>query len=322
MNTVKWGILSAAEIAEKFVVSNALVENSEIVAVGARTYERAKQFAERNGIAKAYGSYEELLQDAEINAIYVATVHSCHYQWVMAALHAGKHVLCEKSFGLSPDEVIECKNLAEEKGLFLMEAMWMRFLPIFPHVFRWIQEGRIGKVKQVRADFSLAGENPRLFDKAVGGGGLLDTGVYPLNFACMFLGYDPIQVTGVAHVENGVDYGAAYTLLYPDGGLAVLSCAVDFEGGKDARITGTKGYIAFDHHFWEAEKASLFVNGELVEEAAAPHGDTGFCFEIQESVNCILSNKQQSEIMPMSDTLKIANIQAKLFDDWGVSFSS
>lgn len=318
---VKWGILSAADIAGKFVDSHRLVTDSSIAAVGARTLERAQAFAAKYEILKAYGSYEELLADDEINAIYIATVHSHHARWVKAALEAGKHVLCEKSFALTPEEVEECMALAAEKKLFLMEAMWMRFLPIFSHVHRWMEEGKIGEVKQVRADFSILGENPRLFERKMGGGTLLDTGVYPLNFACMFLGYDPVQVTGAANVQQGVDVAASYTLRYENGGLATLNSAVNVEGPKEGHIVGSKGIIHL-HHFWEAERATLWVNEEMVEEATAPHGITGFSYEIQEAVDCILAGKTGSERMPMTDTLKIARIQDTLFRQWGVDFRS
>ena len=316
--TIRWGILAAAGIASRFCASNRRVENSVTAAVAARSYEKAEQFAEKNGVPVCYGSYDGLLADESIDAVYVATVHTLHARWVKRALEAGKHVLCEKSFGMSPQEAEECAALAKEKGLFLMEAMWTKFLPIYDDVRLWIDSGLIGRIRQIRADFSFKGSAERLFTPELGGGGLLDTGVYPLNFACMFLGYDPVEVTGTADVRDGVDVASAFTLKYRDGGLALLSCGVNFNGPQDGVITGDCGSIRIKR-FWEAEKAELYdENEELVNTAYASHGGAGFSYEIDEAVRCILSGRVQSEVMPMEYTVKISRMQRKLFDVFGI----
>lgn len=206
---IRWGILAPGSIAHKFVRGLELLEDAKVVAVGSRSIGRAETFAQQYGIAKAYGSYEELASDPDIDIVYVATPHSAHKECALLCLKAGKAVLCEKPFTVNTKEAEEVIQYARESKLFLMEAMWIRYLPVIIKVREWLYKGVIGEVKMLKADFGFRIEwNPegRLLNPALAGGALLDAGIYPVSFASMVFGKQPVEIKSMSYIgTTGVD---------------------------------------------------------------------------------------------------------------------
>jgi len=313
---VRWGIVCAAKFAHKFVKAEAVVENSRIAAVAARDAGKAEAFAGLHGIPKAYGGYERLFADPEVNAVYIASVHSVHKELILRGLAAGKHVFCEKPLCMNAGEVRECMTAAREKGLFLMEAMALPFLPAHRKIRKWVADGRIGEVRLVRADFSFNDPGPpegRLLAPALGGGALLDIGVYTLHFACGILGYSPTEITGVTRFspETGVDTGGTYSLLYPGGAVAALTCGIDYLGPYDGAVFGTEGKIFVSDFSWPGH-LELRSKTALLEAWDFSQGEESYQHEINEAVSCILAGKPESDIMPLWKSLKAAEIIDKL----------
>ncbi|WP_138494642.1 Gfo/Idh/MocA family protein [Paenibacillus pinistramenti] len=320
---VRWGILSTGWIAEQFVKDLAHVSNGECVAVGSRTKESASAFAQKHGIPRAYGSYEELAQDPDVDVIYIGTPHPYHKENTLTCLRAGKAVLCEKPFTINSGELQEMADLAREKGLFLMEAMWTRFLPPIRKVREWIAEGRIGDVKLVRAEFGFKTDwNPqhRLLDLKLGGGALLDAGIYPVSFASMVLGPSPEQVHSTAHIgETGVDEHFSILLDYGGGKSALLSGAVRVDMPNEAIIYGSEGYIRIPS-FLNSKEAVLYVNGEEAEKFEDNRESLGYNFEAEAVGEYLLAGKQDSSVISLDESLKLMQLLDQIRGQWGIKY--
>ena len=262
----RWGILGTGNIAKKFVRGVQSIADAKVVAVGSRQQSSADSFADEFEIARRHASYEALAADPEIDAIYVSTPHQLHCENTLLCLDHGKAVLCEKPFAINAKQAGQMVERARAKKLFLMEAMWTRFLPAMVQVRKWIEEGCIGEPRMVLGDFGFRAEiKPewRLFSPEYGGGGLLDVGIYPISFASMVFGGRPVAVTGGAHIgETGVDEQAGMVLTYDAGRLAVLACGVRTETPHDAYVLGTEGSIRVPAPFWCTTSATLAVKAQ------------------------------------------------------------
>ncbi len=324
--TIRWGILSAANIAHKFANSNALVHGSEIIAVAARTLAKAQKFAAMHNIPKVYGSYQELLQDADIDAVYIATIHPHHTEWVKAALLAGKAVLCEKPLGMNAERAKECADLAQEKGVFLMEGIWTPFLPVYQTVKQWLLDQRIGKIRMVTAEFAFMdslGKEGRLLNPALGGGCLLDLGIYTTFFAGEVLGFTPVSVDGVIRkTATGVDGAAVYTLQYENGAIASLSCGIDYAGANQARIYGEKGYIHIENFSFDPHAFLYIDNFPMASDYHRENDNQSFKYEISHVVECLNKNLIQSDVIPLDHTIKAACITDQLLQKYGITAPS
>lgn len=323
---IKWGILGTGGIAEKFATDLVHAENGELYAAGSRTKEKAASFAEKYSIAHAYGSYDELVQDPNVEAIYVATPHPFHKENVLSALHAGKAVLCEKPMTVNAKELEELVATAREKNLFLMEAMWSRFLPALIKVREWIDAGKIGEVKIVKAEFGFhIGWDPegRLLNPALGGGALLDAGIYPVSFASMIFGPNPKRLWTTAHIgETGVDEHFSILLDYGEGKTASLHGGVRLHLPNDAFIHGTKGYIHVPQ-FLFADQATLHVNGEepeLFKDNRADQGISGYKFEAEEVGRALLEGKKESSVISLDESLDIMRLLDQVRAEWGLTY--
>ncbi len=307
MEKVNWGILGPGSIAHKFAEAIQVVKKAQLIAVGSRSQERAGAFAEKYNIEYRYGSYEELLKNPEIDVIYVATPHTFHKKYSILSLEAGKSVLCEKPLAINVNEMSEMRECARVNKVFLMEAMWTRFLPVVKKVREWISDKRIGDIQMVKADFGFrADRDPesRLFNLALGGGALLDVGVYTISFASMIFQERPSSIkTTVKKGKTGVDEQTSIILGYEKGEQALLSCAIRTNLPHDAIIIGTEGYIEIPG-FWHAEEAKIFTEGEE-EIVKIPLRKNGFEYEIKEVTDCIQAGKNESEIMPLSESKAI-----------------
>jgi predicted dehydrogenase len=304
---LRWGILSTGGIARAFVTDLALLPDAEAVAVGSRTAEKAEEFARRHGIARAHGSWPALVEDPEVDAVYVATPHHAHHEATMACLRAGKPVLTEKPFTLDLATSEELVETARSAGVFLMEAMWMRCIPGIRRLAGLVADGAVGELTEVHADFGIAGPFPdshRLRDRALGGGALLDLGVYPVTFAHLFLGA-PAKVEAWARLTaGGVDENTGVLLGYDSGALAVLSCSLVGDTPRRATITGTRGRIEVPRDFFHPTSFTLWRGG-TPEEFTVPYEGLGYLFEADEVHRCLREGLIESPLVPHAETLSV-----------------
>ncbi|MFW5741980.1 MAG: Gfo/Idh/MocA family protein [Spirochaetota bacterium] len=323
MTEFKWGILAPGAIARKFATGLEGLDDAKVVAVGSRSIDRAKEFAAEYGVDRAYGSYEELATDPEVDAIYVATPHNYHRDNAILCMENGKAVLCEKPFAVSGADAQAMVAAAEANGVFLMEAMWTRFLPAWRQVRRWIDERAIGDVRLVNATFGFrSGWNPerRILNPDLAGGGILDVGVYVTSAAYWVTGRDPVEVVSQAHIgETGVDEQAAFVFRYDDGALAMLGCGVRTAMRHVALIYGTDGWIEVPHMFWNSTKAILH-RGEEETVFEKPHASNGYEFEAREVAECVRTGRTESSIMPLDETVRIMRTLDTIRDQSGLVY--
>lgn len=301
-----WGILAPGNIARRFASDLRQLEDAQLVAVGSRSAERAQSFAQEFGASRAYGSYADLIADPKVEAIYVAPPHPFHKEHAIACLRAGKAVLCEKPMAVNACDVAEMIQVARQEKVFLMEAMWTRFLPVTCQVREWLQGERIGQVRMLSADLGFRARcdpSARLFNRELAGGALLDVGVYTVALAHMIFGRCPETIQALAHLgETGVDEQTVMSLRYAGGELARLACAVRTTTPQEAWLYGTEGMIHIPA-FWHAPKATLYRDGE---EPVETVGEVGYHFEAAEVMVCVRSGRNESSIMPLDESLDIA----------------
>ena len=305
MSKVRWGIISAGRISHTFAKDMAYANNAEIKAVAARNGESAQKFAEQYKIEKAYEGYDAIFNDPEIDAVYISTPHSLHFEQTQQALHAGKHVLCEKPFTVSPEQCIELTQLATDKELFLMEAMWTYFLPAIKQAQDWVEQGKIGELKHIKADFGYPmpyTPESREWNTSLGGGCLLDMGVYPIAFNWLFTQREPVSsyVTG-ERAPNGADKDV--TIIYDYGRVkSVLGTSFQCRLRNWAYLIGTEGYIAIPD-FFRASNAQLHVLDNLIDEFEDHRLGSGFEYQIEAASKAILNGELETREMPLSHTL-------------------
>lgn len=317
MKTFKWGIIGCGGIAHKFAKSLAGVESGQLVACASRTPGKAEAFAKAEGAQPFYTDYASMLSEADVDAVYVATTHNFHCENVLLALAHDKSVLCEKPLGVNADESREMGKKAKEKGLFLMEAMWTRFLPAIQQMKHWLDEDRIGQVKVVRADFSFNkpfDAESRLYNPELAGGALLDVGIYPVSLASFVMGTQPERVSPLAtFAETGVDETTLVNFGYADGAMAQLSCGITSASENRAEIVGTKGRIILPNGFHGAADVELVLKDARQEKLRLPYVDSeGFRFEIEAVHQALREGKRESTIMPVSESVAIAETMDRI----------
>lgn len=309
MNKIRFGIAGPGNIARKFAAAIKNVPEAELVAVASRTRQRGEAFASEFGIPTVFGSYEEMAASSDVDAVYVATPHPLHKPCAEIFLNAKKHVLCEKPVCVNADEARALYECSKKNGVFLMEAMWTRFLPAVIEAQSLVKNGEIGELRAISADFCYNMETMRehnVFNKDMAGGSLLDVGVYGINFACFFEGYDVKTVNSHCRVENGVDSHATTILGYENGVSAVVTSALTAKKPESAYLYGSEGYI-FIPGFYKAQK--LVINKNKTETVIErPSIGAGFEEEIIETCKCISAGKTQSDIHPMTDSIKVLEI--------------
>ena len=305
---IRFGMVGHGHISGQFLAAMDVVDGASVGAVAGRDADRAQAFAQAQDIPAGYASVGEMLQAERLDAVYICTPHPSHVEAAVACLEAGVAVLVEKPLAPNLEGATRIVEASRASGVFAMEAMWTRFLPIFGAVRRWVDDGRIGDVRQMSAAFGFAAPvmpEHRLFNPSLAGGSLLDVGVYPLALAHWLYGTHPCEYGVVGRVgETGVDEIVAIAASYPGGGLAQLSCATVATLESSAVISGTDGSIEIPV-FWGADRAVLRAGGrEETEEA--PHRANGFEYEIQEVVDCLRAGRTESERMPLALSLEMA----------------
>ena len=305
---IGWGVLGPGAIASKFASDLKQLSDARLTAVGSRSLERATVFAEKHGFERAYGSYEELVSDADVEVVYVATPHPYHREHTLLCLRSGKAVLCEKPMAVNAMQATDMVSCARERGLFLMEAMWTRALPVIQQVRQWIREQRIGEVRMLTADFGFRTAwrpEGRLLNPALAGGTLLDVGVYTIALASMVFDAPPVEIQAAAHVgSTGVDEQTAMLFRHENGALALLSCAVRTNTPQAARIDGTEGTIEIPA-FWHATAATLRRPGADAVEFSA---SAGYHYEAAEVMSHLRAGRTESDLIPLDESLSIAHV--------------
>jgi dihydrodiol dehydrogenase / D-xylose 1-dehydrogenase (NADP) len=323
-DTIRWGIMGTGNIAHRFAEGLSALPDAEIIAVGSRTEDRADAFGEEFGVPHRHGSYEALANDPEVAVIYIATPHAMHREDCLLCLGAGKAVLCEKPLTINAREAEEVIRVARGERRFLMEAMWTRFIPAMSRVREWLATGAVGEVRMVQASFGFRAEPPgvgRLFDLSLGGGALLDVGVYPVSFASMVFGGPPERITSFAQMgESGVDEQAAMVLGYAGGALALLSCAIRTQTPHEAHILGTEGRIRVHAPFWCPTAVTLSVSGRDDFPVELPLQGNGYNWEAAEVMACLRGGRTESSLMPLDESLAIMQTMDAIRAQWGLVY--
>lgn len=323
--TLRWGILGTGGIANSFA-SDLILDGHSIAAVGSRTAESAQTFADQYDIPAAHGSYEDLVADPEVDIIYVSTPHPFHAANATLALEAGKHVLVEKPFTLNATEAEAVTALAAEKGLVVLEAMWTRWLPHVLRLREIIASGAIGEVRTVIADHNqYLPKDPshRINAPELGGGALLDLGIYPVSFATDILG-EPSSVSAISSpTATGVDRQTAILLGYANGAQAVLHTALDTAGPNTASVIGTEGWVAVDRIFYTPTSFTVFdAKGTVTETFESSVEGRGMQYQAREAERLVSEGLVSGDILPPSETVAIMRILDEVRAQIGLSYPS
>jgi predicted dehydrogenase len=321
---VRWGILATGNIARGFARNLNLLPEATIAAVASRRLDSAQAFAKEYGAAAAYGSYEELVADPAVDIVYVATPHALHKENTLMAFAAGKPVLCEKALTLNARDAEELVAAARDKGLFFMEAMWMRCNPLIRRLRQLAAGGHIGRIEQVRADLGFLVDRPptdRLLAPELGGGALLDMGVYPLTFAYLFLG-EPSQVEAVATLApSGIDLNLSLSLGYDSGAVASLSSTMTAWSPRTASIATDLGRFDLPEAFHHPTTATWTSAGESEQISAEVIG-TGLANEALEVIRCLRSGETESPLVPLDETVALMRLMDRIREKIGLVYAT
>lgn len=317
---VRYGIIGLGSIASRFAKVLNTATGVDLVAVASRDKVRAETFAQKFHATKAYDNYLDLINDSEVDVVYIALTHNFHHDIAKLCLNNGKGVLCEKCMVTNKKDAEDLAALAKEKNVLLMEAMWTRFIPAFKKAKEWVHSGKIGAVKLINASFSFNmpfEAESRIYNPELAGGSLYDAGVYPIEFTTGILDENPTQVNGLATFsKTGVDDFVAMSMKFKSGALATLSCGVTANTNRDAHIYGTIGNIVV-YDFLGSRKCELYDNDNKLVECFEESFEDGFIYQIEHFTDLYRNNKIESEIIPLKDTIACAGVFDELMKQWG-----
>lgn len=319
---LNFGILGAGDIAHAMATTISQMKSVNMYAIASRSMEKAEKYQKQYGMEKAYGSYEELAQDEKVDVIYIATPHSFHYEQARMCLNYGKHVLCEKAFTVNAQQAEGLIKLSEQKGLFLGEAMWTRFMPITEKLAGILNDRIIGEVTYMTANLNFPMMNKaRLVDPMLAGGALLDVGVYPLTMAAIVMGKDikDIRTTAVL-TEEGVDKMGQYTLLYKSGKIADLNGGMCSFGDGNAVIYGTAGHILVEGVNCPQRITVFDCGGNVIKQLKKEKQISGYEYEIEACARAIQKGALECPQMPHSETLRMMKLMDKIREKMGVKY--
>ncbi len=319
---MKIGILGAGGISHSTVPAMIALEEIECYAVASRSLEKAQKFAQQYGFQKAYGSYEEMLRDPEVELVYVATPHSHHFEHMMLCMEHGKAVLCEKAFTMNAVQARKVMEYAREHGIFAAEAIWPRYMPSRKMIGDVIASGVIGKVNTLTANLSyVIHQVPRIYEPALAGGALLDIGVYGINFALMHFGADIERVeSSVQMTPAGVDAMETITIFYKDGRMAVLTHSIYARSDRKGIIHGDKGYIVVEN-INNPQSVSVFdLEDRLVAHYEVPKQINGYEYQFAECVRALEEGRTESWSMPLADSVYVMEFMDNLRKQWGMVY--
>lgn len=307
--SINWGILGTGRIAKKFAADLKLVANANLIAVGSRNKESADSFAKQFDITFSHESYESLMENKEVDVIYIATPHVFHYENTLLCLKYKKAVLCEKPFAMNKRQVVEMIETARAQDVFLMEALWTKFLPHYKKIMELIANETIGKVISVQANFGFKLEPSsasRLSDASLGGGTLLDIGIYNIFLALSIFG-KPDDIKAVAKLSaNGIDEQCSILFSYRNGATAQLFSTFNATIPVEANIFGTNGNIKLTNRFYEPSSiVQLSTDGKngYIDQSVEKESGVGYFFEATHVTECLLQNRKESSVMRFEDSL-------------------
>jgi len=315
----RWGIVGAGGIGHKFADAVSHIENAKLQAVASTSPRRGNDFAQKYSIPNCYDSYEQLFSDDTVDIVYVATTHNFHCKNTVDALDAKKHVLCEKPMAVNASQVKQMINSAQTNKVFLMEAMWTRFLPMMAEVRDIIEKGTIGPPQLLYADFGVNFDydpQSRIYNPDLAGGALLDLGIYCLALASMIFGKPNKVSSTVKMAETDVDQRSTVILGYEDSKAAVLFQALDLETPREALIIGTEGSIKLHPHWMSGSDYTLKLNNGTEKACKVDTHDNGFVYEIKAVHECIDAGKIESDLMSLDESLTIAETMDTLRSQW------
>ena len=319
---MKFSILAPGKIAHSMAEAVDKIEGIETYAVASRDYQRAKAFADQWGYQKAYGSYEEMLQDPEVELVYVATPHSHHYQYAKMCLEHGKHVLVEKAFTVNAKQAEELIRISQEKNLLLAEAIWTRYMPSRKMIDEVVASGVIGNVTSLTANlgYNLV-DKERLQNPELAGGALLDLGVYPINFALMTFHGEVADVNTTAVMSpKGIDWINSMTLTFEDGKMAVLHSNMLVTTDREGVIFGSDGFIEVQN-INNCEEIRVYnKEREKIAVYSVPEQINGYEYEVISCMKAIQEGKCECPEMPHSETLRVMKLMDQIRGIWGMKF--
>jgi predicted dehydrogenase len=307
---LRWGIIGPGRIARKFAQALSVVDEGLLFAVASRDIGRAQAFSEEFSAERSYGSYNEIVNDPDVEAVYVATPHPFHFENTISCLEAKKPVLCEKPITVNAAEAEGLIKVARENNVFLMEALWSRYLPIHQVIREWLEAKRIGEVKLITSTFGFRAVRDledRLFNPNLAAGALLDLGVYNIAISQWVLGRNPKSFAATAYLgETNIDELTSVNLFYEGGVVSQFTCNMISDNTNDMFIYGTEGHIRVHPRFWNTTKATLVTkNDENTVEL--PFRKNGFEYQIEEAISCIRKGLLESSRMTHAESL--ANMQ-------------
>ncbi len=316
------GIIGAGHIALKMASTLAALPRTHRYAIASREMRKARRFAKEQGFERAYGSYEELMDDPKVDLIYIATPHAFHFEQAKACILKGKPVLCEKAFTANAAQAEELLKLAEEKQVFIAEAIWTRYLPMSRTIAELVRKGAVGTPYLLSANLGYAITNrERLVRPELAGGALLDVGVYTLNFAAMVFGTEILSTTSTCvKMDNGLDAQDSITLVYPGERMAVLNSSMLARSDRQGIISGDGGHMIIDNINNPQSIKVLDGNYQTVAEYHAPSQVTGFEYEVNACIEALDKGLLQTLDMPHDETLRIMRQMDALRKEWGVRF--
>jgi predicted dehydrogenase len=323
-DNIRWGILATGAISRSFAHALSLIPDATLVAVGSRSQASADKFGEEFAAPNSYSSYEGVANDPDVDVVYIGTPHTLHMENTLMCLEAGKPVLVEKPFALNASQARRMIEAAREKGLFLMEAMWTRFLPAIRHLRKTLDAKQLGDVQVFQADFGFrAPYDPagRLFNRELGGGALLDVGIYPVSFASMVFGEQPEHIQSDAFLgETGVDERFGAIFRYPGGEMATLSGTLRSNTPREAIISGSRGNMVIHRPFWQAEKTTTILENEAEKVIEHKIEGNGLKYQAIAVMENLRAGKLESEVMPLDETLAIMQTMDTIREPWGLQY--
>jgi predicted dehydrogenase len=326
MKIIRWGILGTGSIAHKFAADLQYAEDCILLAVGSRSQAGADEFAKQFSVKYVHSSYEELVQNSEVDVIYIATPHNLHYENTLLCLNNHKAVLCEKPFAINTRQAIEMINLAMEKKVFLMEALWTKFHPHYIKMQEMVQQGLLGEIKSVLANFGFKPTppvNPRLFDPALGGGSIMDIGIYNIFLVLSILG-KPDHIDAVmTPASTGVDEQCAILFRYNNGAMAQLFSTLSTNLATEADICGDTGRIRLTSRFYEPSSTVEFYTARADEKQVIPvekEAGFGYQYEARHVNECLRNELIESPVMPFTDTITLMETLDKIRHIAGIHY--
>ena len=324
-NAFNWGVIGPGRIAHRFADALTVVDHSKLYAVASRDEDRAKSFAEQYGAPTVYTQYEQMVNDPNVDGIYIATPHRFHFDQALLCLSAKKPLLCEKPLTVNAQQTAQLIEASTSHQTFLMEALWSRFLPVYQQAKAWISEGKIGDILHVTSQFGFKFPhdlNDRIYNEALAGGILLDGGVYNIAMTQWILEQltpTQIQATGVIG-PSGVDESLMANLMYSDGVWSQFNCSIKSTLRNELTIHGTEGHIIIHPMFWDTTKATLKnEEGEFI--VTKPFDKNGFEYQIREVMSCVEAGSIESSVMPHGHSLANMQVMDEIRQQLGLVYS-